>query len=261
MAKGKKAAAATATATSSRKAKYSDATRTVPTSATRAATAAALSPLLQLDARGANSRALYTTDLHEELIFKVPRFFSRAECARVMRFADGEGFARATQRATREFAFRDNDRILLRLEAFAELLWQRLQPHVPAVFEGMHAVGLNPAIRFYRYRAGQRFGCHVDQSDVDPITGYHSRFTVLVYLNDASDSELVGGSTIFYANEAGAKQQHVVLSVAPETGAALVHGHGDRCLLHEGALVTSGAKYLLRTDVMYSRTPPPQTRS
>ncbi|KAL4167613.1 hypothetical protein KRP22_013189 [Phytophthora ramorum] len=198
--------------------------------------------------------SLRVKHLHDELIYAVPCFLSRAECQRVRSFADKEGFERVTQRATRDFAFRDNDRLLLRLPAFAELLWKRLEPHVPAEYEGMRAVGLNPAIRFYRYAAGQRFGCHVDQSDVDRVTGYHSRFTVLVYLNDSADSDLLGGNTIFYGNEAGAKQEHVVLSVAPETGSALVHGHGDRCLLHEGALVSRGAKYLLRTDVMYSRT-------
>lgn len=245
--------AAAATVASSKKKKYSDATRTAPTSSTRATTTAALSPLLQFEPTRNAFKVKY---LHEELIYTVPQFLSRRECKQTMQFAASEGFARVTQRATREFAFRDNDRILLRLEAFAELLWQRMQRHVPPVFDGMFAVGLNPAIRFYRYTKGQRFGCHVDQSDVDPVTGYHSRFTVLVYLNDASDSDLVGGNTVFYANEAGARDEKVVLSVAPETGAALVHGHGDRCLLHEGALVESGNKFLLRTDVMYSRTPP-----
>uniref|UniRef100_A0AAV1UTE0 Fe2OG dioxygenase domain-containing protein n=1 Tax=Peronospora matthiolae TaxID=2874970 RepID=A0AAV1UTE0_9STRA len=198
--------------------------------------------------------ALRVKNLYGDLIFAVPSFLSHDECQRVRSFADTGGFERVTQRASRDYAFRDNDRLLLRLPAFAELLWKRLQPHVPTEFEGMHAVALNPAIRFYRYSSGQRFGCHVDQSDVDRRTGYHSRFTVLVYLNDSTDSDLQGGSTIFYANEAGAKEEQVVLDVVPETGSALVHGHGDRCLLHEGALVTRGVKYLLRTDVMYSQT-------
>ncbi|KAG6965160.1 hypothetical protein JG687_00005555 [Phytophthora cactorum] len=173
-------------------------------------------------------KSLRVKGLHDELIYAVPSFLLRVECQRVRSFADQEGFERVTQRASRDYAFRDNDRLLVRLPAFAELLWKRLQPHVPAEYE--------------------------DQSDVDRITGYHSRFTVLVYLNDSTDSDLQGGNTIFYVNEAGAKEEKVVLSVAPETGSALVHGHGDRCLLHEGALVTRGAKYLLRTDVMYSRT-------
>ncbi|CAI5715841.1 unnamed protein product [Hyaloperonospora brassicae] len=198
--------------------------------------------------------SLRVQNLYGELIFAVPAFLSCDECQRVRSFADEGAFERVTQRASREYAFRDNDRLLLRLPAFAELLWKRLQPHVPVEYEGMHAAGLNPAIRFYRYHKGQRFGCHVDQSDVDRRTGYHSRFTVLVYLNDSTDSDLQGGSTVFYANEAGAKEEQVVLDVVPQTGSALVHGRGDRCLLHEGALVTRGVKYLLRTDVMYSQT-------
>ena len=35
-------------------------------------------------------------------------------------------------------------------------------------------------------------------------------------------------------------------------GAVLVHAHGTRCLTHEGAAVTAGVKYLLRTDVAYA---------
>lgn len=209
-------------------------------------------PLLRF---GPLRRDLHVKPLHGELISSIANFLTRAECQQVMQFAREEGFTRATQRATKYYAFRDNDRILLRLPAFAELLWQRVEQYVPKQFDGMHAVGLNPAIRIYRYSQGQRFGCHVDQSDTDPITGFHSRFTLLVYLNDESDSDLRGGSTIFYANEFDAQDGHPVLNVAPQTGAVLLHGHGDRCLLHEGAEVTAGAKYLLRSDVMYSRTP------
>lgn len=217
-------------------------------------------PALRFEAprRPLATRAL----LGDGLIYAVPGFLSGAESRRVREFADATGaFERVTQRASKLLAFRDNDRLLLRMTAFAELLWRRLRPLVPQRYEGMHAAGLNPAVRFYRYAPGQRFGCHVDQSDVDPVTGLHSRFTVLVYLNDASDSDLQGGDTVFYGDERDAifgasASTAEVLRVAPETGAALVHGHGDRCLLHEGAEVTRGAKYLLRTDVMYSRQEP-----
>lgn len=44
----------------------------------------------------------------------------------------------------------------------------------------------------------------------------------------------------------------IAASFSPKQGACLVHGHGRQCLLHEGAAVTSGVKYLLRTDVMYA---------
>ncbi|RLN48204.1 hypothetical protein BBJ29_000308 [Phytophthora kernoviae] len=216
---GKKKSTATAPATSRRKA-----SKTKPGTVTRREIAAweadEVPPALRFKPQ---CHSLRVKDLHDELIYAVPSFMSRAECQRVRSFADQEGFERVTQRATRDYAFRDNGRLLLRLPAFAELLWERLKPHVPAEYEGMHAMGLNPAIRFYYYGTGQRFGCHVDQSDVDRVTGFHSRFTVLVYLNDAQDSDLQGGNTVFYANEAGAKNEEIVLSVAPETGSALVH--------------------------------------
>jgi hypothetical protein len=43
----------------------------------------------------------------------------------------------------------------------------------------------------------------------------------------------------------------VAAECLPEAGTALLHRHGERCMLHAGAPVLSGAKYLLRTDVAY----------
>lgn len=41
------------------------------------------------------------------------------------------------------------------------------------------------------------------------------------------------------------------LAVAPRPGMLLLHRHGDACLLHEGRRVTAGAKYILRTDLVF----------
>ena len=67
--------------------------------------------------------------------------------------------------------------------------------------------------------------------------------TVLLYLNDEG---LTGGETVFYADD-----NTEAFRFAPRAGAALLHAHGMRCLTHEGAEVTSGFKYLLRSDVAY----------
>jgi len=50
---------------------------------------------------------------------------------------------------------------------------------------------------------------------------------------------------------AAGKRNKVIASVAPSTGMALLHKHGDDCLLHEGKVVKAGIKYLLRSDVIF----------
>ncbi len=58
----------------------------------------------------------------------------------------------------------------------------------------------------------------------------------MLYLND----DFTGGATDFHDFAA---------SVTPRTGMALLFQH---MLLHEGATVLTGVKYVLRTDVMYA---------
>ena len=48
------------------------------------------------------------------------------------------------------------------------------------------------------------------------------------------------------------KKGNVVASVSPGAGLALLHKHGDDCLLHEGRPVTTGVKYVLRSDVIFA---------
>lgn len=90
------------------------------------------------------------------------------------------------------------------------------------------------------------------------VTGY----TLLIYLNGRGDSKgkgkgtgntaaaagpaLAGGETVFYGERGGLLQ-----SVAPLAGMALLHLHGEECYEHEGAVVKTGTKYVLRSDVVF----------
>jgi 2OG-Fe(II) oxygenase superfamily len=148
-------------------------------------------------------------------------------------------------------AHRDNHRIAIEDSAFAGALWYRTGLcHLCASLEyhGRSSVGLNANLRIYRYNAGQRFGKHIDESVAlgeDQITGY----TLLVYLNgsEGKSSTVTGGETLFYGQR-GQK----VHAVKPKAGMALLHLHGeDECLEHEGAEVTAGTKYILRSDVAF----------
>jgi hypothetical protein len=66
----------------------------------------------------------------------------------------------------------------------------------------------------------------------------------MIYLNDG----MTGGETRFFADMEHAFRRRPYLSVEPEEGMALVFVHA---VWHEGAVVKSGQKYVLRTDVMY----------
>ena len=60
---------------------------------------------------------------------------------------------------------------------------------------------------------------------------------------------LDAGRSLVYS--CAGKKGKVVASVTPEAGLALLHRHGDACLLHEGKPVTAGVKYILRRDVIF----------
>ena len=75
--------------------------------------------------------------------------------------------------------------------------------------------------------------------------GDKSRLTFLIYLNNGYE----GGKTIFsdYTFEDGKAIVHET-KVAATLGMGLFFVHARK---HEGAPVTHGRKYVLRTDVMY----------
>jgi len=132
---------------------------------------------------------------------------------------------------------------------------------------GGEVVGLSPNIRIYRYSKGQFFDKHYDDSnilqfpvpqDLSSLTTVkparcHTTYTLLLYLT--APPEVTGGETVFY-NELPQQSRKKgsggteVIRVGLEKGMALLHKHGRDCLLHEGATVTGGEKWVLRTDLV-----------
>ena len=139
---------------------------------------------------------------------------------------------------------RNNERVLVDDQRLAEALFHRAAPWLPKLVEQRCLAGFNERWRFYRYRPGQTFQPHRDGSYMSLETIYKSKVTFLIYLND----DMVGGDTRFFADMDQVARGCAYLTVKPETGAALVFAHS---IWHEGAVVQSGKKYVLRTDVMY----------
>lgn len=174
-------------------------------------------------------------------IWVVENFFTPAECQEWIDFAEAEGFDDAPisvgfGKESIDKGIRNNDRVMIDDEDRAFLLWQKTKSHLPQMIYHRVAVGLNERLRFYRYDSGQQFKYHFDGSFRRP-TGEQSLLTFMIYLNE----DFVGGKTTFLNSEE--------TIISPKTGMMLAFKHN---ILHQGAEVLSGRKYVLRSDVMYS---------
>lgn len=176
---------------------------------------------------------------HSERVFSVPDIVTPAECVELIALAEQSGFDAASVRTEAGQQamprVRNNERTVVDDSSWPALLWRRLQGvELPAVDE-QRAVALPRSLRFYKYRPGQRFKMHKDGPWRED--GLVSQLTLLVYLNEG----FAGGCTDFRT-----------FTVQPEAGSALLFLHDT---WHEGAAVTEGVKYVLRSDVLYAPHP------
>ena len=182
---------------------------------------------------------MFKVQYNFDYVYVVHEFLTPQECREYIQIAEFIGFAEApittSSGPKMRKDIRNNSRIMKDDPQLAEQLWRRVQEWVPAEWRGRRAVGLNERFRFYRYEPGERFAPHYDGA-FERENGEKSEFTFLIYLND----DFVGGETRFF--------QPGVFNVIPKAGNLLLFYHPQ---LHEGAVIESGTKYVLRSDVMY----------
>eukprot|EP00406_Dinophysis_acuminata_P045488 CAMPEP_0179315292 /NCGR_PEP_ID=MMETSP0797-20121207/54970_1 /TAXON_ID=47934 /ORGANISM="Dinophysis acuminata, Strain DAEP01" /LENGTH=92 /DNA_ID=CAMNT_0021025779 /DNA_START=89 /DNA_END=368 /DNA_ORIENTATION=+ len=74
----------------------------------------------------------------------------------------------------------------------------------------------------------------------------------MIYLN-TQGSDFEGGCTRFYSARQQrywpGKPEHVTTAHQPKAGSALIFNH---LITHDGEEVTSGRKYIMRSEVMYT---------
>ncbi|KAI0807418.1 hypothetical protein C8Q74DRAFT_1190071, partial [Fomes fomentarius] len=185
---------------------------------------------------------------------------SPEECKTYVKFIDSLPLE-LTPPKKRGEADRVNHRMSITSLYFAKRLYDVLAPHLPefpypasakqpAGATSRAAHSLNSNIRVYRYTPGQHFGPHYDDAVRDAATGAKSEWTLLIYLTGAQDG-VEGGETIFYKDQRGKPRVSIVPPLT--RGTALLHRHGQDCLLHEGSPVVKGNKYVLRSDLMFMK--------
>jgi predicted 2-oxoglutarate/Fe(II)-dependent dioxygenase YbiX len=180
-------------------------------------------------------------------LFVVHDFLSPDECAHYIALSESVGYGDApiTSRGgpVMRKDIRNNDRVMIDDPALADAVWERLGPFVPPCVGFWLPVGLNERWRFYRYDPGQQFDWHCDGCyERSPLE--RSAFTFMIYLNGG----VAGGATeLNLRSRGGVQNDDPIVRVQPEAGKALVFPHH---LLHRGAPVSDGRKYVLRTDIM-----------
>jgi predicted 2-oxoglutarate/Fe(II)-dependent dioxygenase YbiX len=178
-------------------------------------------------------------DGRNPLVLMLPHLVDAETCARLIGIIERLGPAPAPITTAAGFVMRpdirNNDRVMFDDTALAAQLFERVRPHLPERLEvDWRICATNERFRCYRYQPGQYFAPHYDGA-FQRNPRERSLLTMLVYLNACE----AGGSTRFLDLD---------LEVEPQPGAALLFNH---FLLHEGAPVVKGTKYVLRTDVMY----------
>lgn len=197
--------------------------------------------------------------------------FSPQECDELIARSERQGYEAALVNIggghqQRMDDIRNNDRCIMDDPEIAALIWQRVQEAAASndnkklglerVFqchkyagESWYPVGLNERLRFLRYRPHAFFKPHYDGSYQrsaeagEARRGETSFLTLQLYLNQ----EFQGGETNFLNDVEDWSTESV--AVTPKTGSVLIFQHD---LLHEGAPTTSGKKFVIRTDVMFT---------
>ncbi len=141
-----------------------------------------------------------------------------------------------------------------------DIIWNRCKDYMidnKEIFYGKKILGINKRFRFYKYSEGDFFKLHSDGSwpgsrvvnkelIADFYKDRYSQMTFLILLSE----DFQGGETQFIVNKNGEKE---LVNIRTPKGGVLCFPHGLHPLhcLHSSNTITSGIKYIIRTDVLF----------
>lgn len=179
------------------------------------------------------------------------KILSENECLLLIEEGENIGFQQATVNYYGEQKKIDQVRNNTRIEwdntilakTLEEKLKTELQEEFPYLFTSQNLAfeKLGSHFRMYKYTPGQYFKPHKDGHFEE--NNLESMITVLFYLNDTE-----GGETVLMPY--GYRYPQDFIYIKPKKGDVLIFDHN---IWHEGKPVTSGQKYVLRTDMFYGK--------
>ena len=198
--------------------------------------------------------------------FQLLNVLSAEECKRIIKLSESSGYQEDAA-VSLPRSIRHNDSFTWIIDDDThDILWNRCK----AAIDDKHpynkdkkTLGFNARFRFYRYGEGDYFAPHTDGSWpgskvidgqlVDNAFGDRwSQLTILFFLTDNFE----GGATQFYvdndkpANNLATAER---ISIRTPVGGALCFPHGihpQHCV-HSSEKITSGIKYIIRSDVLF----------
>jgi len=203
--------------------------------------------------------------------FQLLHLLSSDECRRLIEMTERLGYSEDASVSLPRSVRHNENLVWVADETTHDIIWQRCKDLMYdniGIFGGKKPLGLNKRFRFYKYGKGDFFKPHTDGSwpgsrVVDGrliANAYPDRFsqmTFLILLND----DFTGGETAFYLDRsdpskpAKTTENIKVAKVRTPAGGVLCFPHGTHPLhcLHSSEPILSGAKYIIRTDLLFER--------
>ncbi|MFY7670502.1 2OG-Fe(II) oxygenase [Tenacibaculum sp. MEBiC06402] len=152
-------------------------------------------------------------------------------------------------------SYRNNERQVIDDYEFSDYLFSRIKDFIPKDI-AVKAISdkeigswklkkLNSKFRICRYLSNQYFHKHLD--GVYYLSSHEqSKLTFMIYLNGSEEFE--GGRTLFFNSK---QSDEIIASYKPVKGDLIIFDHN---IWHSGERIESGEKYVLRSDIIYSKT-------
>ena len=171
-----------------------------------------------------------------------PACLSTSLCDSIITHAECQGFIPATLNdGSLDLNFRNCGRCIT-FNCFHSDVVAAISDFLPRTYRQRKLIGINHCFRILKYKAGQFFNAHYDDPIRLPIG--RTELTVMIYLNENYE----GGQTTFVHDTS--VDEFSEQRLRQKTGDMLIFDHG---ILHKGEEVFNGIKYVLRTDVIYSK--------
>ncbi|EGG13308.1 hypothetical protein DFA_11069 [Cavenderia fasciculata] len=224
-----------------------------------------------LDSKGDDVKPITKTNidaLTPKSAFILDNVLSPTECKYIIDRGEEMGFDELAHYIKK---YRNNSRVLVKSYSLSSLIFERIKQFLPSELDisdstpylddgrraRKHLHGkwklnqVNELWRLCKYQDGGAFASHYDgfyERDADN----RSYLTFMIYLSGG----IAGGCTRFLDPK---DDKTVLASVEPKEGRILVFTHN---IWHDGETVLPGGnqKYIMRTDVMYTRVNPSSSK-